>query len=266
MSKLAFALLAVAALVIALVLLALGRPAPSGRAHGPLAARLALLVSAAMAFLGGGGERRAHAAPAAPVQYDLSKLETRAEWKSMRAAWLAVPQLPQAGYDAMSKVIAEKRAASEKLLHKLVEARLMSRESARVLCDVYADRIYHKLRRTAATCYDPTQLGEKIEQTREQLEKQLALLAGFAKKGALKPEVVQKVARTAKKQMEMVLRVAALWEKQRTTKNAGALRTEEQAILALFVKQGYGDAEIKDSIPIRPGVEEAMRLVQQIYR
>lgn len=264
MEKTAVAVLGAAAFVVALYLVLARRPLSAGQPRSRLGARFALLVSTFVALLGGvrpasgGPSGKGAKAPAAKQE-----LAARPEWKQIRASWHGVPQLKQPGYDAMQKVIAAKRAECDKLLAKLVRAKLVQRAAADVLVAIYADRIYHHLRQTAATCYDPTELGARVMSTRSSLDKRLALLQKH--RGKLKPDVAAKLERALKKEMELVLRVNALWEKQKGG-NWAAHRKEEQQILALFAKQSsYSSVEIKDSIQIRPGVEGAMRLVRLLY-
>jgi hypothetical protein len=265
MEKIAVAVLGVAAFVVAAYLVLARRQLSADAPRSRLGARFALLVSTFVALLGGarpaggGPSGRGGKAPAAKQE-----LSARTEWVQIRASWHGVPKLKQPGYDALQKVIADKRAECNKLLDKLVRAKLVERTAADVLVAIYADRIYHYLRQTAATCYDPTELGARVMTTRSSLDKRLTLLQKH--RGKLKPAVAAKLERALKKEMELVLRVNALWEKQKDG-NWAAHRKEEQQILALFAKRSsYSSVEIKDSIQIRPGVEGAMRLVRLLYQ
>jgi hypothetical protein len=271
MQKIVIALVAIAALLVAVILLLLRRPAPRTEGRGRLGARFALVVSGLMALLG--GSREARAEKPAPTAGDRASseaaLEKRAEWRSLRARFKAVATLARVDHDGLEKTVAAGRAESRKLLQPLVAAKLVSRDAAEVLTELHADRVYHALRKTAATCYRPPQLGAKVQTTRDAREKQLALLASLAAKGTIKPELAAKVRRTVEKQVEVLLRVSALWEKQKHQKspNWAAIRKEEDAILALFARRkGYGSAEIKDGIKLRPGLEDAMRLCQLLLR
>lgn len=251
MSKIIAGLITGLAFLVALYLVLRGRPAPRAARTGP-GARFALLVGSFVLLLGGRGRA------------DDKALTARAEWKAVRESWHGVPKIEQAGYDDIQKVVAARRAANRAQLDRLVKARLVERDAAEVLDAIYGDRIYHHLRQRAATCYDPTQLGERVQTTRTQLESRLGLLQKH--RGKLDPKVAAKVERALQKKMELLLEVDALWRKQRGG-NWKAHRAEEARILSLFVKQAdHSKAEITDSIKIRPGVAGAMRLIRLMYR
>ena len=270
MQKALLAVVAVAAVLTAAVLLLLRRPAPRPEGRGALGARFALLVSALMALVGGTRAVRAEPpAPAADPATREAALAKRPEWARLRASVQGVTKLERVDYDSLDKTVAAKRAELRKLLAPLVSAKLVSRDGAEVLAEVHGDRVFHTLRKVAATCYDPTQLGARVQSTREAREKQLALLAELVKKGTVKPELAAKIRRTLEKQVELLLRVNAIWERQKHEKTPSwpRIRKEEEAIMALFARrEKYDDMTIKDEIKVRPGVEEAMRLCQLLLR
>jgi hypothetical protein len=236
-------------------------------------ARTILVASVAGAALLGGAPVHSAPQPAAPATarptVNEAALVQRPEWPRLRAAWAAVGKLGHVSYESLEKSVEAKRSELRKLVEPLIAAKLVGRAAGEVLIQLHGDRVYHVLRKTAATCYDPTQLGARVESTREAREKQLALLAELARKGAVKPELVAKVRRTIEKQTELLLRVSSVWEQQRVAKspNWPKIRKEEEAILALFARrEKHDDMTIKDEITLRPGVEVAMRICQLLLR
>lgn len=272
MTKLAGLLIAVAAFAVALYLVARRRGAPRSRG------RFALLVAGFVALLGGCRSQetptsapksapkstpRAEAQPVAPAE----PVAARAALAAIRARWLGVPKLEQANYDQIKQVVAARQAECAKELSGLVKAKTISARGAEAFTTIYGDRVFHQLRQRSASCYDPTTLGLKVQMTRSALEKRLKLLTGLRAAGALKPAVQQKVERGLKRQMELLLRAKALWDKQAVAKKPDwdKLRAEEQAILALYAGQQESDVAIKDTIKVRPGLEEAVGLIARLY-
>lgn len=280
MSKLAGLLVAVAAFAVALYLILARRPVLTGRRGGRLGARFALMVSGFVWLLGGcrtpaekppprntqarTGARSATTGMAATPKSKASTLEARTEWQQIKKAWLAVPSLKLTRYNALNPTIATLRAANEKLTDRLVGAGLMDKKGAQVLNDIYADRVFHQLRAMAASCYDPTALGSRIQMTRIDLEKRLKLVAGFVKAGKLQPAVAQKVEREVQRTLEVLLLVKAHWDKG-WQGNRKAYRTEENRILALFVGHSYKSVRIKGTLKLRPGIPKAMKLIKRLY-
>jgi hypothetical protein len=285
MTKMIGIVTVIAAFVVALLLVLsrrtrIARLSPAGRP----ASRFALLVTSFVALLTGaqrpalGDKPKTGATPPQSTEAertreekalaDLSKkLRPRAEWRKIKEAWLAVLKL-SGNYDGMGKIIAEKKEACRKLLEPLVAAKIVSRDGASTFNAVYADRLFHQLRaHSGATCYDPTDLGWKQQILREDLEKRLVLLQGLRAKGTLKGEVLQKLEWTLKKQMEVVLRLEALWAKQPKDGKWDKFRKAEDEIRALLGKHDYKahTLEIKDTLQVRAGIEEALRIIRLIY-
>lgn len=166
--------------------------------------------------------------------------------------------------DAMEKVIDENKKENWMLLSKLVSAGLLTSEGAKVFNDIYGDRIYHHLRPMAATCYLPTALGMRQQQTRSDLENRLNALSDIYKKGTVNEEVLRQAERNLLKDMEINLLINELWEKQKGG-NWDKYRDKEQEILSCFASEDYSKVDIKDNIRIRKGVEEAIEIIQLLY-
>ena len=258
MGKIVATVIAAAALLAAIYLVLRRRPAPRGLS------RFAVLISSFVALLGGG--QQALAKPAGKVDRTAvgggeASLVAHPLWKAVCDSWHGVTQIKQTDHDGLKREVATRRADNGARLDRLVKAGLVDRDAADVLNAIYADRIYHHLRQRTATCYDPTQLGAQVQTTRTQLEQRLALLRKHH--GKLAAATAAKVAHTLQKEMEVLLQVETLWNKQQRGKPD---LKEEQRILALFTGPSYAKAQIKDGIKIRPGVAGAMQLMRLIYR
>ena len=181
-----------------------------------------------------------------------------------RDAWLAIPDLPSTGYDEMDKTIATRRAANRVALDELVAAKLVSPAAADVLDGVYAGRLFNFLRARAATCYDPTQLGMDEQLARGDIEDRLTVLAEVERKGGLDPAVAAKARLALERELEITLRISELW-KATAGGDYAAHRAEEEALVALFTSKDGGAIEVSDKVVLRPGIEEAMRVIQAFY-
>jgi hypothetical protein len=272
MTKLTAAMVTAAAFLVALWLV-LTRPrgqALRSRDQRPrtrLGATFAVLVTLFVGVLGGlpGQPGAARAASPAPTSPDPAALGARPEWRAVRDLWQAVDTLERVDYDDLQKSMDAARARCLAAFAPLVKDRLTTGEGAAAFCDVLADRTYHKLRMTAATCYDPTMLGAKLQSTRAAYETRLRALAEASRKGALRPDVVEKSRQAMLKEMEMVARIRELFARSpRGEDPAGweAFRKAEQELLGYFKGKDWGAVDIDDRLPVRPAYEEAVRLVQ----
>lgn len=186
----------------------------------------------------------------------LEQLKKLNEWGRIKSNWKNIAGIEQAGYDSMTKVIAEKKKENWGLLHKLVGAGLLTEDAARVINDIYADRIYHRLRPMAATCYEPSILGFRQQSVRNDIENRLKELADIAKEGKVKEDVLNQAKRNLEKDMEIVLLINEHWEKG---------KEPEQNLVSYFTEGGYANSEIKDSLKIREGVRETVEVIQLLY-
>lgn len=205
-----------------------------------------------------------NADPAFNKQAKLEQLRSLKEWSQIKSNWQSVSKIERTGMDSIEKVINEKKKENWALLSKLVSAGLLTSEGAKVFNDIYADRIYHRLRPMTATCYDPTMLGMRQQQTRSDLEDRLNALSDIYKKRDVKEEVLRQAERNLLKDMEIVLLVNELWEKQKGG-NWDKYRDEEQEILSYFASEDYSKVDIKDNIIIRKGADEAIEIIQLLY-
>jgi hypothetical protein len=290
-TKLTGIVLATAALVVAAYLVLARRPLPRGAGRGPVGARFVALVAACVALLGGErvGEAKPASQPAAsrPASQPATALSrherrllARAEWRQVRDNWQGVTTLPGLRGQEIAAVVAARRSDNQKLLKRLVAARLVSAAAASALNDIYADRVFHYLRRESnVSCYLPGRLGGRQRWTRDAIEGRLALLAGYVSKGIVRGPSIDALERQLKQQLEIVLRISDAWERQSRLRDQGfaAHRKEEAEILDLLVRdsreaeiRGYQERnsrepEIKDEVKLRPGLEEAMRLIRLMY-
>jgi len=195
----------------------------------------------------------------------LNQLKHYKEWQQIKSNWQNVSEIKSVGYDAMEKMINKKKKETKALLNKLVSLKIFTNAAATVFNDIYGDRIYHHLRPMAATCYEPTVLGWRQQQTRNDIENQLRELEEIAKKGTMKKTVLEQARQNLKKSLEIVLLVNELWEKQKNG-DWEKYADEEKEILSFFTADNYNKADINDEIKIREGVEEAMGIIQLIYK
>ncbi len=266
MGKLLGLLITAAAFLTALVLLVLHRRVPARRPGSLLTARYWVLVTLFVSLLGGGAASPAVAAPAPMSEAASAKLSDRAEWKQIRKDWLAVESLSGFGWDKMKAQVELARTSCAKQMATLVSDGLVDGGAAEVFCRIQADRVYHKLRATAATCYDPTMLGAKVQAHRDDFEQRLKSLAKLASGQKLKPAVIEKIRQTIARQMEFSLRVDDHWKKMPTDGPWDEYRKQEKALMAWFAKDDYQTIELKADLPVRPAVTRALELVQLIYR
>ena len=267
MTKIVGLLITVAAFATALFLLVLRRRVPARRPGSLISARFWVMVTLFIGLLGtapdaGAATPRA-AAPAASAAQ--AKLDARAEWQAIKKDWLAVESLEGFGWDAMKAKVEASRQTCGQRMAALVSAGLVDEDAAAVFCRIQADRVYHKLRAMAATCYDPTMLGAKVQAHRDDFEKRLMALAKAAAGAKLKPAVVEKARQTIARQMEFTLRVDDHWKAMPKNGPWDEYRKQEQALMAWFAKDDYRTIELKADLPVRPAVAQAMALVQQIY-
>lgn len=268
MGKLIGLMVTATAFVTALVLVIMRRRVPERRPGSLLAARYWVLVTLFVSLLGGGSGRAAAAseAPARLSTADRARLSDRTEWKQIRKDWLAVESLSGFGWDKMKAQVELARTGCAKQMASLVTDGLADEGAAEVFCRILADRVHHKLRATAATCYDPTMLGAKVQSHRDDFEKRLKTLAKLAVGQKLNPKVIEKVRQTIARQMEFSLRVADHWKKMPKDGPWDEYRKQEQALMAWFAKDDYQTIELKADLPVRPAVTRALELVQLIYR
>lgn len=195
----------------------------------------------------------------------LDQLKSFKEWSQIKSNWQSFSKIEWTGMDTMEKVIDENKKENWMLLSKLVSAGLLTSEGAKVFNDIYADRIYHHLRPIVATCYEPSMLAIRQRQTRDDLENRLNVLSDIYKKGAVKEEVLRQAERNLLKDMEIILLVNELWEKQRKKGDWDKYREEEEILSYFASGDYYTKVGIKDDVRIREGVEEALEIIQLIY-
>lgn len=267
MGKLIGLVITATAFVAALCLVLLRRRVPERRPRSLLTARYWVLVTLFVSLLGGGATSPAAAAAPAPMSEAIrAKLSDRAEWIQIRKDWLAVESLSGFGWDKMKEQVELARKGCAKQMATLISDGLVDEGAAEVFCRILAGRVYHKLRATAATCYDPTMLGAKVQAHRDDFEKRLKALAKLASDHKLKPAVIEKIRQTIARQMEFSLRVDDHWKKMPKDGPWDEYRKQEEALMAWFAKDDYKTTQLKEDLPVRPTVAWALELVQLIYR
>jgi hypothetical protein len=269
MTKLIGLIVTIAAFLLALWIVILRKGLPDPKPKGIVGARFWVLVTLFAAMLGGGpvqaGAKKAKADSAASLSAETrSKLAALPGFAEIKKDWLAVEKLEGNEWNKMKQSTAEAKQNCAKNLMAAVRTKLISQAGADAFCLVAAERVYHKLRKTAASCYDPTMLGAKIQLLRDDFEARLKALSKASAK--LTPQVIEKTRKTIVKQMEMGIRVKTHWDSTPKDGKWEAFRAREQAIMSLFTKaEDYKTVEIKDVIEVRPGVYEAIALVDLIY-
>lgn len=266
MTKLIGLIVTIAAFLLALWIVALRKRLPHPKPKGIVGARFWVLVTLFATMLGGGpaqsgSETNQRIGFSTNVR---AKIASMPGFKEIKKDWLAVEKLEGFDWNKMNQATEETKQKCAKGLKDVIRIGFISQAGADAFCLVAADRVYHKLRKTAASCYDPTMLGAKIQMLRDDFEARLKALAKASSK--LKPFVVEKIRWTIVRQMEVNLRAKAHWESQPKDGNWEAFRAREQAIMALFTKPNdYEAVEIMDTIKTRHGVREAINLVALIY-
>jgi len=197
-------------------------------------------------------------------QTKIKQLKNFKEWGQIKSIWKNVSKIEGFGFDEMEKTITKKKEENWVLLSKLLGAGLFTKEGAKVFNDIYGDRVFHRLRPMAATCYEPTIIGMRQQQVRDNIENRLKVLEEISKQDTLKDEVLKQAEKNLQKDMEVVLLVNEWWEK---TKRDGwdKYDNEEKEILSYFTDEDYSNTDIDDNIKIREGVGEAMEIIQLIY-
>jgi hypothetical protein len=197
----------------------------------------------------------------------LVRLRHHPAWQRVREAWQGVASTSVSDLARLDPFVEQSKSANRAPLDELVAAGLVRREAADALNEIYGERIYHHLRPMLATCYRPTLLGGRTERTREDLEQRLRVLGELVQQGKLDPDVGRKAEAVVAREMEVLLRAEELWARRRASdgQNLEQLRQEEQQLLALFADQAAPTAEIREDVALRPGVVQAMALVEALY-
>lgn len=268
MSKFIGLIITAAAFIVAVVLVLRRRKLEACRPGSHLAARFWVLVTLFVGLLGGvpGAHASADKTPSSTAAIDRSALAARPEWQKIKKDWLAVEALSGFGWDDMTGRVDVSKKTCGQSIQALVSAGLVDKDAAEVFCRIQADRVYHKLRLTAATCYDPTMLGAKVQSHREDFENRLKALAKTASGATLQPAVIEKIRQTIARQMEFSLRVDDHWKAMPKNGPWDDYRKQEQALMAWFAKDDYKTIDLKADLPVRPAVAQALELVQLIYR
>lgn len=193
------------------------------------------------------------------------QLKSFKEWSEIKLNWQDVSTMEGVRYDDISKTIEEKKKANWTLLSKLVSAGIFSQNGAEVFNAIYADRIYHRLRPMAATCYEPTILGAKQSSVRNDIENRLKELDRIAKEGKVNTEVIDQAKRNLEKDMEIILLINDLWDTGKSANRGDKYQEEEKKLLSYFVDEGWGKAEIKDNLNVRESIKETMEIIQLLY-
>ncbi len=195
------------------------------------------------------------------------QLSNFSEWKLIKSNWRNVSQIGGVEFGSIEKIIAEKKNTNRPLLNKIVQAGIITADGAKIFNDIYGDRIYHRLRPMAATCYEPTILGMKQQLTRDDFENRIKELEEISKRGVLGNDVLKQAEINLQKDMEMVLLINELFG----TENQKQVHPDEKEILSYFIERhspvadGKNDDNINDTLAVRKSVKEAMAVIRLIY-
>jgi hypothetical protein len=180
----------------------------------------------------------------------VDKIYETKEWKEIVIKWDEMSKVKAANFEEISKVVEREQKSMATLYESLIKGGYLSSVSAEAIKLIYGENLRSTLEKTVQLpcCYEPVAHYEwdcNGVDTREGLNKKLALLEELYKKGTVKKEILDNVKKEISDRLSLLDKADKYWQ------SAGEGKCEKHpeevdVILHLYDRNVGGIKEGKD--------------------